>query len=190
MDRLAALPPDIWDCTPPEAQAYMQALEARVTALEGMMPALHAQLKQTSRNSSRPPSSDPPAPPRPRRPRSKRRRGGQPGHPGATRTLFPVEEVDEVVSIKPEACTSCQARLSGDDPTPWRHASDRSPADRADRDRVPLASIVMLGMRRGDPRAVARRGPQWHLWSTGPSPRGVVYGSLSLVQTGDAADDA
>ena len=99
----------------------MRALEARVTALEGMMQALHAQRKQTSRNSSRPPSSDPPAPPRPRRPRSERRRGGQPGHPGSTRTLLPVEEVDEVVSIKPEACTSCQARLSGDDPTPWRH---------------------------------------------------------------------
>jgi transposase len=121
MDRAAALPPDIWDCTPPEAQAYIRALEARVTALEGMMQALHAQLKQTSRHSSRPPSSDPPAHPRPRRPRSTRRRGGQPGHPGSTRTLLPVEAVDEVVSIKPEACTSCQARLSGNDPTPWRH---------------------------------------------------------------------
>ena len=121
MDRAAALPPDIWDCTPPEAQAYIRALEARVTALEGKMQALHAQLKQTSRNSSRPPSSDPPAHPRPRRPRSTRRRGGQPGHPGSTRTLLPVEEVDKVVSIKPEACTSCQARLSGNDPTPWRH---------------------------------------------------------------------
>jgi len=32
-----------------------------------------------------------------------------------------MEEVAEVVHIKPEVCTSCQARLSGDDPTPWRH---------------------------------------------------------------------
>ena len=120
MDRAAALPPDIWDHTPPEAQAYIRALEARVTALEGMRQALHAPLKQTSRNASRPPLSDPPAHPRPRRPRSKRRRGGQPGHPGSTRTLLPVEAVDEVVSIKPEACTYCQARLSGDAPTPWR----------------------------------------------------------------------
>jgi len=92
-----------------------------VTALEGMRPALPARLKQTSRNSSRPPSSDPPAHPCPRRPWSKRRRGGQLGHLGSTRTLLPVEEVDEVVRIKPEAGTSCQARLSGDDPTPWRH---------------------------------------------------------------------
>jgi len=32
-----------------------------------------------------------------------------------------VEEVDEVVGIKPEQCTHCQAPLSGDDPKPWRH---------------------------------------------------------------------
>src|SRR5215470_20319443 len=121
MDRPAALPPDIWARTPPEARAYIRALEARVTALEGMMQALHAQLTQTSRNSSRPPSSDPPSHPRRRRPRSKRRHGGQPGHLGSTRTLLPVEEVDEVVHIKPEVCTSCQTRLSGADPTPWRH---------------------------------------------------------------------
>jgi transposase len=85
------------------------------------MQALQAQLKQTSRHSSRPPWSDPPSHSYPHRPRSKRRRGGQPGHPGHTRTLLPVEDVDEVVTIKPEQCTHCHAPLSGDDPTPWRH---------------------------------------------------------------------
>ena len=85
------------------------------------MEALQEQLPQTSRNSSRPPSSDPPQHERPRRPRSQRRRGGQPGHPGHTRTLIPVDEVDEVVVIKPEQCTHCQTPLLGDDPTPWRH---------------------------------------------------------------------
>src|SRR5256884_1159968 len=69
MDRPTALPPDIWERTPPEAQAYIRALEARVAALEGLMQALQGQLKQTSRNSSRPPSSDPPSHPRPHRPR-------------------------------------------------------------------------------------------------------------------------
>src|SRR5215813_7960982 len=86
-----------------------------------MMQALQAQLHQTSRNSSRPPSSDPPRRARPHRPRSTRRRGGQPGHPGSPRTLIPVEEVDEGVVIKPAQCTHCQAPLSGDDPKPWRH---------------------------------------------------------------------
>jgi transposase len=32
-----------------------------------------------------------------------------------------VEEVDEVVVIKPEQCTHCHAPLSGDDPQPRRH---------------------------------------------------------------------
>ena len=85
------------------------------------MQALQDQLNQTSRNSSRPPSSDPPQSERSRRPRSPRRRGGQPGHPGHTRPLVPVDAVDEVVVLKPEQCTHCQTPLLGDDPKPWRH---------------------------------------------------------------------
>ena len=121
MDTHPVLPQEIWDQTPPEAQAYIGTLEARVAALVAMVQALQEQLHQTSRNSSRPPSSDPPLPQHPHRPRGQRQRGGQPGHPGSTRTLIPVEEVDEVVVIKPAQCTHCQAPLSGDDPTPWRH---------------------------------------------------------------------
>jgi transposase len=32
-----------------------------------------------------------------------------------------VEDVDEVVVLKPEQCAHCQAPLLGDDLTPWRH---------------------------------------------------------------------
>src|SRR2546426_6132679 len=117
----AALPRDIWERTPPEAQAYIGALEARVAALVAMVQAFQEQLDQTSRNSSRPPAGAPPQRGRPHRPRSKRRRGGQPGHPGHTRPLLPVEEVDEVVVIKPAQCAHCHAPLAGDDPKPWRH---------------------------------------------------------------------
>src|SRR5215211_1947304 len=128
METLPALRHEVWEWTPPEAQAYMRALEARVETLTSMVHALQEQvgtlqeqLHQTSRNSSRPPSSDPPQHQRPHRPRGQRRRGGQPGHPGSTRPLIPVEEVDEVVVLKPTQCTHCQAPLSGDDPAPWRH---------------------------------------------------------------------
>jgi len=117
-----------WERTPPAVQAYMRALEARVEALEAMVQALQEhnralqeQLHQTSRNSSRPPASDPPQSERLHRPRRKRRRGGQPGHPGHTRLLLPVEEVDEVVVLKPAQCVHCQAPLSGDDRKPYRH---------------------------------------------------------------------
>ena len=128
METPAALTPDIWERTPPEAQAYIRTLESRLSALEASVQALREQngtlqerLHQTSRNSSRPPSSDPPQSPRSRRPRSGRRRGGQPGHAGHTRTLVPVEEVDEVVVLKPDRCSGCQAPLWGDDPLPFRH---------------------------------------------------------------------
>src|SRR6266702_5649812 len=121
METLAALPRDIWERTPPEAQAYIGTLEVRVATLEAMVRTLQEQLNQSSRNSSRPPSSDPPQSQRPTRPRGQRRRAGQPGHPGQTRTLVPVEDVDEVVVLKPEQCSGCHAPLSGDDPTPFRH---------------------------------------------------------------------
>ena len=128
MDTPPSLPPELWERTPPEVQAYIRALEERIVLFEAMVHTLQEQvrtleerLNQTSRNSSRPPSSDPPQPQRPRRPPGKRRRGGQPGHPGHTRTLVPVEEVDEVVVLKPKQCRSCHAPLSGDDASPFRH---------------------------------------------------------------------
>src|SRR5437762_11072656 len=66
-------------------------LESRVAELE-------QRLNRSSRNSSLPPSQDPPsAPPRPRRPGSGRKRGGQPGQEGRYRQLVPPEQVDELV---------------------------------------------------------------------------------------------
>jgi transposase len=128
METHPGLPPELWDQISPEVQAYIRVLEARVETIASMVHTLQEQvrtlqeqLNQTSQNSSRPPSSDSPQHRRPGHPQSHRRRGGQPGHPGHTRTLIPVEEVDEVVVLKPTQCTHCQAPLAGDDPTPWRH---------------------------------------------------------------------
>jgi transposase len=94
-----------------------------VAVLEATVQALREQVPQTSRTSSRPPSSDPPPAVghRPRRGPTGRRPGGQPGHAGQARVLRPVEEVDVVVPVKPERCHSCQHRLWGDDPQPRRH---------------------------------------------------------------------
>lgn len=128
MDTHPTLPQEIWDRTPLEIRAYIEALEAQVKTLTAMVHTLQEQvrmleerLNQTSHNSSRPPSSDPPQSPRPHRPRGQRRRGGQLGHPGHTRSLVPVETVNEVVAIKPDQCSGCHAPLLGDDPAPFRH---------------------------------------------------------------------
>src|SRR5918995_1836119 len=84
-------------------------LEARVAELE-------RRLSRSSRNSSLPPSQDPPsAPPRPRRPGSGRKRGGQPGHEGSNRPLLPLElaigSVDAIVERAGEALAGPYTRL-------------------------------------------------------------------------------
>jgi transposase len=123
MDSQIPFPPEIWERIPPEAQAYIRALENRVAALEATVQQLREQVQQTSRTSSRPPSSDPPQAlgKRPRREPTGRRPGGQPGHEGQARALVPVEEVDVVVPVKPERCHHCQHLLPGEDPQPQRH---------------------------------------------------------------------
>ena len=80
----------------------IQQLTARVDRLE-------RELAKNSRNSSRPPSSDPAAVRKSGKPaRSKgssgKRQGGQPGHEGKGRELLPVWAVDEVVEHWPAAC--------------------------------------------------------------------------------------
>ena len=83
-----------------------ERLEARVSELE-------RRLSRSSRNSSLPPSLDPPsAPPRPRGKGSGRKRGGQPGHEGRCRRLLVPELVDEIVEHWPDRCQSCKREFS------------------------------------------------------------------------------
>src|ERR1039457_1956917 len=66
---------------------------------------LERRLNRSSRNSSQPPSVDPPgtAPKRGKDP-SGRRQGGQPGHEGKGRPMLPAWAVDEVVDHWPVNC--------------------------------------------------------------------------------------
>lgn len=123
MPPLPPLTDDVRVSLPPEAQAYIAALEgyvasmptleARIDALAGQVAELEARLNQTSQNSSRPPSSDPPgAPPRPKQQsRSERKRGGQKGHVGHHRVLKTVEAVDRIEVHWPRACPQCYRTL-------------------------------------------------------------------------------
>jgi transposase len=104
------LPQTIWDQTPPTAQelilrqgAELAQLRAEVAQLKATVDELARRLGRTSRNSSQPPSADPPhaRSQRMHREPSGRRPGGQPGHEGQTRALVPGEEVDVIVPLKP-----------------------------------------------------------------------------------------
>lgn len=100
---------------PPEAQAIIRLLLARIQELED-------RLLRTPQNSSLPPSVvHPHARPPANKPRSKKNRGGQPGHAKQDRPLLPSEDCDEVVARKPSECRRCGQRLSGTDREPLRH---------------------------------------------------------------------
>jgi transposase len=93
--------------------------------LEQELRLLREKGRMTSRNSSKPPSSDPPGTrkPRPARAKGKRQRGGQVGHPFHARPLVPAEQIprDQIVDHRPETCRACAHPLEGDDPAPHRH---------------------------------------------------------------------
>ena len=96
-------------------------LEAQNAELKARIAAIEARLGMNSRNSSKPPSSDPPnVAARPKRKPSGRKPGGQPGHKGTTRSLIPPEEVDRIIELKPEKCDRCGKALTGHDPKPKR----------------------------------------------------------------------
>jgi transposase len=100
---------------PPEAQAIIRVLLARIGELE-------ARLNKTPRNSSLPPSTQHPhgKPPR-KKGKSGKKHGGQPGHAKQERPLIPADQCDAVESLKPTECRRCGAGLAGSDPEPWRH---------------------------------------------------------------------
>jgi hypothetical protein len=99
-----------------------EQLRSQLTALATERASLRERIGRSSRNSSKPPSSDGPGfkPPE-RRKGSGRKRGGQPGHPGSGPELLPIERVDEVVEHHPGACRRCGTLLQGADPAPLRH---------------------------------------------------------------------
>jgi transposase len=104
-----------------ELKVQLATANQKIAQLEALVLELKSRLDRNSRNSSRPPSSDPlwlrrkpPTPPSGRKP------GGQPGHPGHQRPLLPPDQMDEFVTIKPDRC-SCGKRLRGHDHDPIRH---------------------------------------------------------------------
>ena len=120
----------------PEAQemihsllAVIQNLESRLDQLEKQnvkhlkrIAKLEDRLKITPQNSSVPSSSvHPHAKPNAGKTKSKKKRGGQKGHKKHQRELVPLEQVDQMIPLKPNACRRCGEKLSGEDSEPIRH---------------------------------------------------------------------
>jgi transposase len=122
MRAVLPLPAELWERLPPEARALILAQQEQIRQLQQRLAELEARLGQNSTNSSRPPSSDPPAVKRrPPRPTGQRRPGKQPGQPRQSRPLVPPNQVQQIIPCYPTACRRCGHTLHGDDPDPWRH---------------------------------------------------------------------
>ena len=85
--------------------ARLEAQDSQLAALAERVEELEQRLKRDSRNSSLPPSHDPPwLGNRGRSRGTGRKQGGQPGHAGHGRSLFPIERVREAVDHWPQRC--------------------------------------------------------------------------------------
>ncbi|MGH3991389.1 MAG: DUF6444 domain-containing protein [Pseudonocardiaceae bacterium] len=81
------------------------AQDAQIAKPTARIEELERRSNRNSRNSSVPPSQDPPGAPERKRPGPwGRKQGAQPGHPGRGRKLAPIEAVDEVIDHWPHRC--------------------------------------------------------------------------------------
>jgi transposase len=139
-------------------QARVDTLTARVARQDERIATLERQLGRSSRNSSLPPSTDPPGPlPRRGKDSSGRSQGAQSGHEGKGRPLLPAWAVDEIVEYWPDHC-DCAATLSPGRSV-WRPASRGALAgrgtagDHSARDRASLRAPAVPGLRGARARA-------------------------------------
>jgi transposase len=97
-----------------QLQVRLGEQDARIAEQDARIAELERRLAASSRNSSKPPSSDGLDKPAPKslRGRSGRKPGGQPGREG--RTLRQVDAPDEVVVHEPGGCAGCGSRLPVD----------------------------------------------------------------------------
>lgn len=149
-----------------ELRATIAQQQARIDGLELVVSQLQGKLSISSRNSSKPPSSDgpevPPGPPK-NKPQG-RKVGAQPGHAGSTRAPVPIEQVDVVKDLRPLACEACGLLLMGEDPSPVRRQIIDIPPPKVIVTEYRCASPELLGLRLHHPGRSARRSAREYLW--------------------------
>ena len=116
-----------------QLERIVEQQTARIAELEREL----ARRKGRSRRGARAASSQSGASSSPRTDTTRRRSsgrspGGQPGHEGHGRSWVSVEQVDELIPVKPSNCHRCGHPLTGDDPHPQRHQEVVIPPLRAE----------------------------------------------------------
>ena len=128
-DYLEQIPQEDWEKTPASVKKLVEEMGQRQEKLEQELAELLAvqqqlseKVNRTSKNSSSPPSQDPPGfGKKSQKHKSSKKRGGQPGHDGHSRNLYPIEECSDVIDHHPRVCACCGENLAGEDTNPHRH---------------------------------------------------------------------
>lgn len=105
-----------------DKDTYIKQLEDRIIQLEKRIEELERLLGMNSRNSSKPPSSDPPgmitALPRKLR---RKKRGARYGHQPHLRELISEEFIQKHIPLKPQVCTCGSTNIEETEQEPLRH---------------------------------------------------------------------
>lgn len=134
LNYLEQISPDDWGKTPASVKKLVEEMahlleqhEKKLTEVLEVQQQLLEKINRTSKNSSSPPSTDPPSVlKKPQSPKSSKKRGGQPGHKGHSRDLYPIAQVTEIIDHHPNECSSCGESLKGEDANPYRHLFEKS----------------------------------------------------------------
>jgi transposase len=104
-----------------DKDAYIRHLEKENAELKKRIEELEQLLGMNSKNSSKPPSSDPPGVSIIRSKRRHKKRGAKKGHQPYLRELLPPEKVTHRIELKPEVCPCGGTNFEECDEQPMRH---------------------------------------------------------------------
>jgi transposase len=104
-----------------DKDGYIKQLEDRIIQLEKRIEELERLLGMNSRNSSKPPSTDPPGMSDELPKHRHKKRGARNGHQPHLRELLPEKFVKKHIHLKPEVCTCGSTNLKETDQDPLRH---------------------------------------------------------------------
>jgi transposase len=138
-----------WETTPESVKRRVRSLVSRIEQLERQYEELKPenerlpeQVKQNSKNSSKPPSQDVNKGFKAKEKKLKGKpRGAQFGHVGHERKLYPVEQCQQVEEHYPATCIECGARLQGAGPRPLSGADRRHFPDGSSRERTSISCL-------------------------------------------------
>jgi len=104
-----------------DKDAYINKLENEIVQLKKRIEELERLLGMNSKNSSNPPSSNPPGMPAELPRRRRKKRGARNGHQPHLKSLLPQEFVKSHIHLKAKACTCGSTNLKETDQEPLRH---------------------------------------------------------------------